>query len=211
MRRLLGLLVVLLLWPSAARAAFPYDPGDDVVVTGRVTDAAGDPIQGIEVVLEASRLGFRLWPPGREKKQTVRGTAITDTDGDYRLRFDWNYRYNHFELFAGIPVRGRDGESFYPLREIDITRRVQTGSPVVVPIEIGDTDFLTSYRRFVASVDSADERRIFERWGKPDRVEEQRHPSRVDASWWYFDAGKVYRFRGGRLVEEQDFEPVEPL
>ena len=41
-----------------------------------------------------------------------------------------------------------------------------------------------------------------------DRVESA---GGVEASWWYFDAGQVVRFRDGALVETQEFEPVRPL
>jgi hypothetical protein len=63
-------------------------------------------------------------------------------------------------------------------------------------------------RAFVDSIDSDDERRVYREQGKPDRVE-ARTGAADEAAWWYFESGRVYRFRDGALVATESFDPVE--
>ncbi len=43
--------------------------------------------------------------------------------------------------------------------------------------------------------------------GRPDRFDGEGET----AAWWYFEAGKVYRFRAGALEQVEHFEPIKPL
>jgi hypothetical protein len=76
---------------------------------------------------------------------------------------------------------------------------------------VEDTSFLDALTGFLASLDSADERRVYELLGRPDAVDTVRYGDRVEDSWWYFAAGKVVRLRDGVLVDETAFEPVRPF
>ena len=162
----------------AAAARFPYDTGDEVTVSGVVTDATGKPLEGVDVVLEASRLGVQLNPPGRVKRDVVTGSTRTGKGGDFALRFDWDWRYNHFELIGGVSVPTPGGKRLQELARLDISRRVEQGSPVVVPLTISETDFLDKLHAFESSLSSADEKHVYAEQGKPDRVDQLRYPDR---------------------------------
>jgi hypothetical protein len=196
---------------SAVAAPFPFESGEQVVISGRVTDAAGQGLRDLEVVLEASRLGLTLWPPGQVKRDVVRGTVRTDGQGEFAFEMTWNWRYNHFEVQVAVPVRGPDGERLHVLEAVDITRRLRQGSPVAVPVTLNDTRFLDNLREFVGALATADERRVYDQLGKPDRVDQVSFPDRLEVSWWYFQQGKVYRFVDGRLSRIEEFDPVRPL
>jgi hypothetical protein len=195
--------------PFAER--FPYAGGERVVVQGIVQDAAGRPLTDLQVVLEASNTGIGVYPPGRRKREVTTGSTRTDPRGAYALELTWNGRFDHFELMVGVPVATPPGESLRELSRADITRRVRQGSPVAVPVTLQDTTFLDTLRGFLASLETADEQRVYRETGKPDRVDDVKFPDREETAWWYFRLGKVFRFNDGRLEKVEDFPPVEPL
>ena len=190
---------------------FPYATGERVVVQGVVADAAGTPIDDLDVILEASNAGVGVYPPGRRKRQVTTGGTRTNARGEYALELTWNGRFDHFELVVGTPVSTPPGETLHELSRTDITRRVRQGTPVAVPVTLQDTTFLSNLRTFLASLQTADEKRVYRETGKPDRVDDVTFPDREETAWWYFRLGKVYRFDDGRLVKVEDFAPVEPL
>lgn len=212
MRRTLPLALALLLSALPA-AAFPgggsrYDPGQRIEVTGIVTDPQGRPMKNVEVRLELARETFSFRTFGKEKKRVTPVTASTNERGEYSIVFPWDDYYNSFELAVGVPVRGRQGETFTALERLDLTRRIDKGTPVVASIVVQNASFVTNLRTFLATVDSDDERRVYERNGRPDRVKVTKFPQHSETSWWYFDAGRAYRFVDGRLAGTEEFAPV---
>jgi hypothetical protein len=194
---------------GAARA--PYETGETVRVNGVVTDAAGTPIGDLEIVIEAARLGLHLGPIGKAPKEVVRGATRTDASGQFALQWAWDPRFDRFELVVAVPVQGPGGPDLHVLSRTDITRRVLQGSPVAMPTILEDVSFLETLRAFLAELDTADERRVYAEMGRPDRVETTRYPGRTEVSWWYFEAGKVFRFEDGSLAGSRTFDPVRPL
>jgi hypothetical protein len=198
---------------SAAPAGgrFPYAAGEAVLVQGVVADSAGTRVDDVRVVLEASRLGVGVYPPGQRRREIVTGSTRTNAAGEYGLEVTWNRRFNHFELVVGVPVATPQGEVLQELARTDITRRVRQGSPVVVPVTLEDTAFLTTLREFLRGLRTSDEQRVYRETGKPDRVDRVKYPDRDESAWWYFRMGKVFRFVDGRLQRVEDFPPVRPL
>jgi hypothetical protein len=163
-------------------------------------------------VLAALRSQFDLRRFARVEKDSTRLTAVTDERGQYSLEWIWNSYYNAFELQAGVPVRKPDGERFHPLARIDLTRRLKKESPVVVAVVVQDAEFVARLRKFLDGIESDDERSVYREMGKPDKVDERVHQDgggRKEAAWWYFESGKVYRFRDGRLEKVERFDPVK--
>jgi len=188
-----------------------YVEGEPVLVQGTVSDKAGQAIHDVQVELEASRLGFSVYPWGDTKRDVVTGTATTDQQGGYGLQFAWSRLYNHFELVVSIPVTTEHGEDRQELRRMDISRRMGHGSPVAVPVTLEDTAFLDTLREFLASLRTSEEQTTYRQAGKPDRVDRTTFPDHVDTAWWYFEQGKVYRFRDGHLQTVDSFDPVRPV
>lgn len=207
--RALSLCIALSLLAAMPAAAARYAQGDKVQVTGIVSDRAGQPLPNVNVTLEVSRSSFSLREMRRTDKDTRRVTTRTNARGEYTLVWPWDSYFNKFELLVGVPVRKTQGERLEVLQRDDITRRVLAGSPVVVAVAVENTRFLNNLRQFVASVQSDDERKVYDEMGKPDEVKRVQYPDHVEASWWYFDSGKVYRFRDGRLEQVVPFDPVK--
>ena len=207
-------LVTLVLAAPADAALFRrsvYAPGEQVRVQGVVTDGKGRPLPDLRVTLEASRTGYSVYPLGRHKREVATGSAQTTAQGEFGLQFPWNPRFNHFELVVTVPVATPQGEDLRELFRNDITRRVRQGSPVAVPVALADTAFLDTLRQFLGSLKTDEERRTYHQVGRPDRVDRTTQGDRVETAWWYFRAGKVYRFLDGRLEKVEDFAPVQPV
>jgi len=211
---LLGLLVAGSLTTAAAAR---YDQGQRIQVTGVVTDSQGQPVNNVRVVLEVSRTYFSMRELRRTADKDVRRvSATTDARGNYTVEWPWDSYFNHFELVAGVPVHrrlenGQIGETVQELARQDITRRVDAGSPAVIGVTIENRQFLDNLRQFLASIQTDDQRKIYQEMGKPDRIRNVQYPSHLESSWWYFESGRVYRFRDGRLEQITPFDPVHGL
>ncbi len=206
-----GLMLVLAAVPADRLEARSYRTGDPVTVTGQVTDAGGRPLAEVEVLLEVSRRTFKLRSFRREKRDTLRVPTTTDQDGRYSIVWRWDGYYNTFELAVGMAVRKGGREDVEVFTRVDVTESMKGGSPVVVPLVVDDTSYLDSLREFLTGLESDDELRIYREMGRPDRIDTGESSVDPDRSWWYFEAGKVYRFRGGELQQVTHFEPVKPL
>jgi len=206
---LLGLLVAGSLTTAAAAR---YDQGQRIQVTGVVTDSQGQPINNIRVVLEVSRTYFSMRELRRTADKDVRRvSATTDARGNYTVEWPWDSYFNHFELVAGVPVHTKTGETVQELARQDVTRRVDAGTPAVIGVTIENRQFLDNLRQFLASIQTDDQRKIYQEMGKPDRIRNVQYPSHLESSWWYFESGRVYRFRDGRLEQITPFDPVHGL
>ena len=213
LRRLALALLLLCLAVPAVDPVYGarYDQGERVQVTGIVADKNGQPIEGIRVSLEASRSYFSVRQFRKTQADDVRRvSALTNAKGEYTLEWPWDSYFNHFELVSGVAVRKGKEDRIEELVREDVTKRLLNGSPVVVSPVIENTKFLDSLRQFLAMVRSADERRTYDEMGRPDKVQRLEYPDHVEDSWWYFEHGRVYRFRDGRLEQVVPFTPVPP-
>jgi hypothetical protein len=204
--------LVWVLLAATPLAAARIAQGDRVQITGAVTDSQGRPLSDVRVSFEATRTYFSVRQLQRTQTEEVRRvTAVTDAGGQFTLQWPFDNYFNHFELVVGVPVRKARKETLVELAREDITRRFQGGSPVVVSLVVQskNAQFVTKLRDFVASVRSDDERKVYDEMGRPDKVERVQYPGRTEVSWWYFDAGRVYRFQDGHLEQVVPFEPVK--
>lgn len=203
----LALVALLLAAPSGARAAAPHD-GERFIITGIVTDGQGMPLPKVQVALEAARSAFNLKTFRREKQGVQRLTTSTNERGEYSIEWPWSDFYNSFELVVGVPVRRGSVDKLRELERLDITSRMAGGSPVVAALAVTDTSFLKTLRDFLASIKSDDEHKVYAAMGQPDQVDRTQYPGSLEATWWYFEAGKAYRFRDGKLVDTTPFDPI---
>lgn len=204
--------LVWVLLAAAPLAAARFAQGDRVQITGAVTDPQGRPLSNVQVTFEATRTYFSVKKFQRTQTEEIRRvTAMTDAGGQFTLQWPWDSYFNHFELMVGVSVRKARQDSLVELAREDVTRLLQGGSPVVASlvVQTKNAEFLAKFRELLASIQSDDERRVYDEMGKPDKVERVQYPGRTEVSWWYFDAGRVYRFQDGRLEQVVPFEPVK--
>ncbi len=209
----LGLLVIWLAGAAVApgpAAAIHFPQGEKIDFTGVVSDRQGTPLEGVQVRLEASRSTFSLRRLRRVEEEMRQLAAVTGAGGSYTITWPWDSFFNHFELAVGIPVKKPGGERFVELARLDVTDRLRGGTPVVSALVVENRKLIDTLRAFLASLKTADERRVYEEMGKPDEVKRTQYSdTSYEASWWYFELGKMYRFQDGRLAQVVPFDPVK--
>lgn len=211
----MAIFVTFLLWQSSLTAAADrHRKGDHVLFSGQVTGSDNEPLGGITVLLELSRTTFSIRRFKQVKKNTLSIPVTTTVGGQYLHDWRWDGYYNTFELAVAIPVpmaagsRPGQGDGYEILHRTDVTEQVRQGSPVVTALVIESPGDLGWLRRLLGGNASSEENRIFREMGQPDRVDT--HDGDATA-WWYFETGKVYRFRAGALEQVEHFEPIKPL
>ncbi len=219
LRRSAALAALALLPALAAPAGIASAADGTAHLSGEVADARGHPLAGLTVTLTASRTYFSLRRMRSAEASPRTILTTTDERGRYALDWPWDDHYNTFELAVGIaapaarPAEGAAPASGAPVEVLtreDISQRMATG-PVVASITLENGEYVEKVRRFVATLESDDERRVYGTMGHPDEVKSVRYPDHAEVSWWYFESGKVYRFEGGRLAQVVPFDPVKPF
>lgn len=205
------LTVVLAVGAPIVVTAGPYVEGDFIEIAGTVADASGVPIPDVHVIFRAAKKSFSVSKFGNATRDEVQQRTETDPHGQFNFRWRWVDYYNRYEILVVIPRRSAAGDSFDILSQLDISKRIRKGSPVVVALTVEEGEFLDNLRDFLATIDTEDEKRIYDEMGNPDRVQTIEHPTHDEISWWYFKAGKAYRFRDGELQQVVHFDPVTPI
>lgn len=197
--------------PRTAAAAQPAPPAnaERVQVSGIVTDSQGKPLPDLRVVLEASRRSFSLREMRRADRDVRRVSAVTNARGEYSLEWPFDSFFNNFELQVALAVKKGEGDRLDVLQRQDVTQRLLKGGPVVAALVVERPGRIDAMRRFVAGIDSEDERRVYGELGNPDEVKAVRYPDHEEVSWWYFESGRMYRFRDGALEQVVHFDPVK--
>ncbi|HVS13089.1 MAG TPA: carboxypeptidase-like regulatory domain-containing protein [Thermoanaerobaculia bacterium] len=187
----------------------PYADGEEVIITGKVTDPGGNPVPDLPVEIRASRESFSVRKMRKVEENPVTVRTRTDANGDYRIVWTWHHYYNRFLVQALIPVRLPDHMvQDTVVGQVDITGFIGNGSPVRAQFPLGNPALVQRVRDFEAAVDTADEHRVYGERGLPEKVESYEYPEHDEQSWWYFAQGTMYRFTDGSLIEIENFDPV---
>ena len=202
---LLALAALVSTGPAVARSDY-RDRGETVAIEGTVTDGSGAPVSDMQVVLLATHKGFELRSMRRAEEGLVRLKTKTDAQGRFALEWTWHPYYDTFRIRTEVAgTAAGDGLPPGVLTEVDISRRMLDASPVVVALEVAWAGDPGS----AATPQSDDQRRIYGEMGNPDRVDRLEMPGGDEIAWWYFERGRSYHFRDGRLDQVMEFEPVK--
>ncbi len=186
--------------------------GDKLVFQGLVTDRRGEPLEGVRVVFEAAKRKRSLGTMKKKPYGLVRKSELSAADGSFSFEWEWLGYYNAFRLRA---VEGtgsvRADESYETLETVDVTDEVKKSNSISANLIVEDSEFVYEHRAFMEEWRSEDMRRVYADFGKPDRVDRHHGADGDEATWWFFERGKVYRFDAGALTTVEDFVPVEPF
>ena len=178
------------------------------VVSGRVTDEAGNPVANCPVVvvarsLELAAMHFEYVERGRTEIK-----ASTDAEGRYRIEFVPAQAGNNFFLFF-YDVSGFDGVRYKRPAATEITDLLKSGGPLVANQVLAASPTWPEVERQIAFYGAGSERgRILRTHGLPEKRE--RPPDSVgDAEiWWYYEAGVSFWFTGDTLTKTNKFPPI---
>lgn len=181
--------------------------GEEVEITGRVSDPAGSPLPGIAIQLKASHSTLSLRRMSRLETHPTYVDTVTDQRGDFHLTWKQHEFYDQFSIATGLKVAADSG-GFEEIQRVDLTDRFRAPGDVVVQIEVERTPRIDHYLAFVESIASEDQKRVFEQLGQPEKTDRLQLTGQEEVTWWYFRRGKAYRFESGRLELVIPFEPV---
>jgi len=180
-----------------------------VAISGRIADAAGQPLSGVEVVLEAYHRKLDLRRMKRRDVDLLRVVATTDKDGRYQLEWARNDHYQIFHLATALPVRRQGRDELDVFSRLEISAEMRGGSSLRRDLTVEDAETMRWLQRFLAGMTSAAEQRVYQEMGRPDRIDAAADSTSDESAWWYFAAGKVYRFKGGEFDQVIEFEPIQ--
>ena len=95
------LLAALVFATTGPATAARYKTGEEVVISGIVADAAGQPVPGLEVVVSGHRESFDLWSWKQRQRGESAVVGTTDERGSYSIVWRWDKFYNRFSVAAG--------------------------------------------------------------------------------------------------------------
>lgn len=214
-RGLLGLVLGAACAAAAPAAPLPWQApfaeGDPVRFQGTVAAPDGTPLPAVDVTLEASALKFDWRTFRRVRSASSTRPVQTDANGAFDLEWRWDSSYRDFELVVSVPVRLSGRMVDYELARLDVSDRLRQGSPVASALTAERADFVRGLRAFLDSLSTDDERRAYDQLGLPESVDHVATATGRESAWWYFELGRVARFRDGRLTEVSEFDPVRPI
>lgn len=193
---------------------FALKVGAPVAISGRVTDLNGEPIAGVAVAFEVSRRSLSLRRLGRTEENLRRFSAVTDARGSYTISWPWDPYFNSFVLTVGLAggasaTEGGAGPPLEPLERREIETRKMKGGSVTENFALVDAARIGRVRGFAEKLTTDDERRVHAEMGNPDEVRVIEFPGKREATWWYFERGRAYRFESGTLAQVIHFDAVK--
>lgn len=199
----LTLMVVILAGCATARIA------EQRVVTGRITDQQGRPVQGTPVLVVGRKLDLNM---KFEYKELDRRDlkVLTDRDGRYRAEFIPSDLGNNLYLFfyAG---EGFDGARFQKPDGIDITGRLKESREVRLDQVLLDHPKWKEVQQKIAQYGADSMRgKVLRQLGLPERVERGIGDQPTE-TWWYYSKGISYRFVGPAIEGSYTFQPIRGL
>ena len=178
------------------------------VVSGVVTDSAGQPVAGSPVLVAGRRLELAMPEMAYVERGRREVRGVTDAAGRYRIEFDAGILGNNFFLFFH-DEQGFDRVRFAQPDPVEITERLKASRELRISMVLRPNPAWPEVERQMAYYGPATDRgKILRRHGLPGRRETARVGEEALDVWWYPEDGVSYSFSQDRLVSTQNFPPV---
>lgn len=183
--------------------------GAETVIRGTVKDQGGSPLAEYPVRLIKTKTVLNLLHFSTGSQQQEEARTQTDASGRFVLKLVPDPRYDYFYL------RFYDPATFDPVRysvpgDLDITRRIKTGTEVVVDRVIQDHPEWPRVDAMIREFGEGSNRgRILRSLGLPERRETfPGAPGREN--WWYYANGICYQMSADAVLKVRRYDPVLP-
>jgi hypothetical protein len=203
------MLIVAVLAGLLVAGCATVDIRETRVVTGRVTDASGQPVAGTPVVVVARSLELVTIRMEYQERGRKEARAVTDAQGQYRIEFVPARLGNDFSLFF-YDKTTFDRVKYRQPEPLDITSMLDRRRTVTVNQVL---QFQQSWpeveRQITYYGPDSDRGKILRRHGLPEK-RERSGPGVEDSDvWWYNADGVGYWFTGDKLARTQKFTPTQ--
>lgn len=175
-------------------------------VRGRVVNESGYGVPDVAVRLLQSRRDFKLsdWEFEEEVVSVLLGR--TDEGGFFDLVADPDPDYRYFWLRFYDP-KTFDGVRYQLPEDRAITQHLRKGRPVTVTVILLDHPDWAQVAGWIERLGADSPRaQLVRQLGIPDRRDEADGVER----FWYVRNETVYRFRDGKFIGEERWEPPRP-
>jgi len=183
--------------------------GAEVVIHGTVKDQGGSPLAKYPIRLIKTKVTLNLLHFSTDSRQEEEARTLTDASGNFELKLVPDRKYDYFYL------RFYDPETFDPVRysvpgDLDITRRIKTGTELVVDRVIRDHPEWPMVDGMIREFGEGSNRgRILRSLGMPERRETfPEAPGREN--WWYYAKGICCQLRSDAVLKIRRYDPVLP-
>lgn len=191
--------------------AHAFRKGERIKISGRLTTPDERPLVGVAVLLELRRTKTGVFGRKPASEEPVQIPATTGPGGEFSIDWSFDPYYDKVELAVALPVQKEGREDFEIFDRRDLGLALAHGrSPIAVDLVLERPGYLEWLRLFLDGEASAEETKVFREHGRPDRVDREQRRGALETAWWYFEQGKCYRFKEGRLDQIIPFEPVLP-
>ena len=211
MRRRFGLgiagALIACLLPAVPTAAAPEPV--EVLIHGRIVDAAGQPLAGYPVRLIKTKTTLNLLHFSTGSQQAEVGRTTTDAEGKFELRVQPDPKFDYFYL------RFYDPKTFDPVRyavpaDQNITKTFKSKPEVQADAVIRDHPDWAKVSAMVAEYGADSNRgKILRSLGLPER-RQSLPESAGRENWWYYAKGLCYQLQGDQVLRKRTFDPVLP-
>jgi hypothetical protein len=179
------------------------------VVTGRVTDASGQPVAGTPVVIVARSLELVTTRMEYQERGRKEARAGTDAQGQYRIEFVPASLGNDFSLFF-YDKTTFDRVKYRQPEPLDITSMLDRRRSVTVNQVLQFQQSWAEVQRQITYYGADSDRgKILRRHGLPEKRDRSGSGAEASDIWWYYADGVSYWFTGGKLARTQEFTPIQ--
>jgi hypothetical protein len=179
------------------------------VVTGRVTDASGQPVAGTPVVVVARTLELVTTRMEYQERGRKEARAVTDAQGQYRIEFVPASLGNDFSLFF-YDKTTFDRVKYRQPEPLDITSMLDRRRTVTLNQVLHFQQGWPEIQRQITYYGpDSDRGKILRQHGLPEKRERSGPGAEDSDVWWYYADGVSYWFTGDKLARTQKFTPTQ--
>ena len=204
-----GIAGAIVAFMLAVPAAAAPEPAAEVVIRGRIVDAAGQPLADYPVRLIKTKTTLNLLHFSTGSQQAEVGRTTTDAEGKFELKAQPDPKFDYFYL------RFYDPKTFDPVRyavpaDQNITKTFKSKPEVQADAVIRDHPDWTKVSAMVAEYGAGSNRgKILRSLGLPER--RQTFPdAQGRENWWYYAKGLCYQLQGDQVLHKRTFDPILP-
>jgi len=205
-------LTLLIIASFGAQALFA-EVGQKVLVSGKVIDYVGKPVENyyINFIVEREVIDLSNFKKSISKRKVF--TTQTDRDGVFFFTWNTDNYFNKFYLEYYVKDNFDDARFIPPKENLeDVSRSVAKGRNYEGKLVL---TYHKDWFRVKSMIDlfgiESDKGKMLRKWGLYERETKDDISDVIYTFWWYYSKGKAFKFKENRLVKEFTYSPLRPI